>query len=293
MELRSGTKIDIILSEQFNMPNMSGDEFKLNFIESLKDKECAAVLADVISQANLTLFNEIQSLKKTVTSLKEQIKAKDTKIQSLEKQNSDLEIRLDDLEQYSRRGSIRIYGIDEETPGSTDDKVLDLINNYVALKPPLDPNEIEVSHRVGKSDDPASKPRAMLVKFVSRRTKNRVMNKEVRKKLKTLPVTKKKETPVKEVGAEEDGNDEEVPAEEDINETPKLPDLHHPIFFGDDLTKRRATLAYLARLSKRDERIQDTWVSDGKILIKDWFAHIYPINSEADLTRYEQRIAKP
>ena len=81
---------------------------------------------------------------------------------------------------------MRVFGLEEETPGSTDEKVIELVNNHLALVPPLNPTEIEVSHRIGKSDNPKSHPRATLVKFVSRRSKRRVM--KIRGRLKNLPL---------------------------------------------------------------------------------------------------------
>ena len=69
-----------------------------------------------------------------------------------------------------------------------------------------------------------------------------------------------------------------------------LPPLPHPIYFSDDLTKRRASLAYLARQSKLARHIRDTWVYDCKILIKDFQERIYTINDEKDLRNHEQRL---
>ena len=52
---------------------------------------------------------------------------------------------------------------------------------------------------------------------------------------------------------------------------------------SDDLTKRKATLAYKARLTERNNEIQDTWVYDCKIMIKNMYGRISQIKSEADL----------
>ena len=52
---------------------------------------------------------------------------------------------------------------------------------------------------------------------------------------------------------------------------------------SDDLTKRNATLAYKAHLAKRNNEIQDTWVYDCKIMIKNMYGRISQIKSEADL----------
>ena len=141
--------------------------------------------------------------------------------------------------------------------------VLNLCNNALKLDPPLQLEEIEVSHRTGKRDPPAApppgadaaptpRPRAVLVRFVSRRSKAHVM--AAKKHLKGI------------------GRTEDFP---------------HPVFITDDLTQRRSKLAYTARGLKRGSKIDDTWVFDCRILIKDKFGIIHQINKEDDLKKYE------
>ena len=84
---------------------------------------------------------------------------------------------------------------------------------------------------------------------------------EVRKNLrkKQPPGTQQQQVPTEQLASEdeevvEDGGDDEGP----------LP----AIYIADDLTKHRATLAYKARVAKREHLIADTWVHDGNILIK-------------------------
>ena len=55
------------------------------------------------------------------------------------------------------------------------------------------------------------------------------------------------------------------------------------IYISDGLTKRRANLAYQARLLKRNNAIKDTWVSNGKILIKNNHNRISQVNSPQNL----------
>ena len=52
------------------------------------------------------------------------------------------------MEQWTRRGSMRIQGIPESTPGSLDDKLLDLFNTRLKITPPIAKEEIEVTHRL-------------------------------------------------------------------------------------------------------------------------------------------------
>ena len=61
------------------------------------------------------------------------------------------------------------------------------------------------------------------------------------------------------------------------------------IYMSDDLTKRRATLAYRARMARRNKEIQETWVIDCKIMIKNNYGRISQISSEADLREKAQQ----
>ena len=63
--------------------------------------------------------------------------------------------------------------------------------------------------------------------------------------------------------------------------------VNKPIFFNEDLTKSRALLAKEARNLKKLRKINDTWVYDGKIIIKDKNGQVKMINNMAELDTYE------
>ena len=128
----------------------------------------------------------MKTLSQTVTTLKAEVKAKDDCIRALQDNVEELQTKLDDLEQQGRKDSVRIFGLPEVDPGTTDEKVIKLCNEWMKLEPPLALEEIAVSHRLGLQKTPEDAavvppPRPLLVKFVSRRSKQRVM--EVRKNL--------------------------------------------------------------------------------------------------------------
>ena len=176
--------------------------------------------------------------------LRKRLDEKDVEIGALHKQVAAMEQKIDAMEQWERKGSIRIQGRSEDTSGSVEEKVLDLFNKQMKLRPPLAMEDIEVAHRLpggraqarqapsskndgernqtgegnragggdnngdsgdgrgdddgdghndgdgqndGSGSDQASRPllpRSVIVKFVSRRCKSRVMSE--RKKLKWL-----------------------------------------------------------------------------------------------------------
>ena len=227
------------------------------------------------------LSGTIQALSSKVTTLEAEGKVKDAKIATLEKRITQMETTLDDLEQHGRRESMRIFGLPETDPGTTDEKVLKLVNQRMKLYPPLQLEEIAVSHRVGPqqpehvpedTDAPPPGPRPLLVKFVSRRSKERVMAK--RKNLRNQNPGELR--PGRENG-EAQGEDHTDTVNGDTEqELPK-------VYITDDLTKARASLAYQARVLKRSKRILDTWVINCKVMIKKCHGHISQVKSSRDL----------
>ena len=243
--------------------------------------------------------------KTEIDTLKSEVADKGRTIQKLSADIEDLERKYDDIEQHGRKRSVRVFGIPENTRGDTDSKVLHVINEVMQLDPPISINDLEVTHRVGKPslpsgqiDQPAKAaqpvspevaaeapvdnaehpgdvtlnsgesssrgdpqirskrllPRPILVKFVSRRVKADVM--VSRKHLKGRKLC--------------DSTGHET-----------------SIYIQDDLTQRRVNLAYQARQLKNNNRIADTWVSYGKIMIKDCHNHITVINCSQDLSKFQ------
>ena len=80
------------------------------------------------------------------------IQAKDAKIHSFEKQVSDLELQIRDIEQYGRQNSLRIIGIQETASQDVKEKVSELINDTVQVNPKVMDQHIDRVHRVGKGE---------------------------------------------------------------------------------------------------------------------------------------------
>ena len=176
-----------------------------------------------------------------------------------------------------------------------EDKILALVNEELSLQPPLQLDDIEVAHRLphpravqekqklllqqqqqaatspgpqGQAPDDADgsdteaqqpaqatiPPKPVIIKFTSCRTKARVMG--VKNELKNIDI-----------------------------KTHLL--YSDPIFFQDDLTSRRAKLAYLARNLRNQKKIAETWIWDSKVLIKDNRSRIHNIKNAKELKQYE------
>ena len=134
------------------------DWFKINFIDALNDDQVAAKLISINKKSFIDLGKTIADLKSIVDSLKEKLDLRDKKIADLQKENELLKVKIDDQEQYTRRASVRVFGIPETTAGTCDDKIMDLCNKVMKLDPPLQLCEIEVAHRTGKPQKPHGQP---------------------------------------------------------------------------------------------------------------------------------------
>ena len=266
--------------------------FRLSLQQSLLDPAIVEQYQQIFKPMLAPIQESLKQSNLLVDSLRKQLQTKDEQITSLRNEVTNLKVLYDDLEQHGRRGSMRIFGVPEHTTGTVDDKVLCLINKHLKVSPPLVGEDIEVAHRLGKpppkpqvsdpparsdasADDsdqqpgdsgptspspeqPSSPPRSIIVKFASRRTKAQVMRNK-----KNL-----KDNPFKAA----DGS-------------------CHSVYIADDLTKRRAQMAYQARQLKRAGLIQDTWTFDSKILVKDLRNRILPIMTENDLSKFRQSSA--
>ena len=143
MDLRSKTNTNI----------MSQDQFTQAFITALQNDS-------VVDQLERLLCAK---LKKEITVLHDEMQQKDVKITELEKRVTELSQSNDNLEQYSRRNSLRIFG-KEETDNEDPAKVaFDLINKDLKL----DIKVKDRAHRVGKRTKVRTAPRPILVKFAT------------------------------------------------------------------------------------------------------------------------------
>lgn len=279
---------------------MSGN-FTKSLLAALEDNLVAErfrlILQPAIDSVTDSLKQTIGDLQQAVGVLQDTVKTKNAEIAALRKEVHSLRDHADALEQHSRRGSVRVFGIPENTPGTTDQKLLHLFNEKMQIKPPIHLDDIEVSHHVGRlrtiGPQPqvpqVVKPRPIIVKFLSRRTKARVM--AARKRLREDTPGRDESSDDEEAEVDDDGTN---PVVEEGGETPvpgSLPRTLYPyqVYISDDLTSSRAKIAYRARGLKRDNKIKDTWIFDCQIMIKDNENLIHKVNDMRDLDNFSRR----
>ena len=222
----------------------------MRMIELMND---GRVLQELKKQLYPTeLYDKLDTLTSKLESISIQLTAKDHIIHTLETTVNHLEQQLDAHEQYSRRPNLRVQGIPEDGRGEdVESKVLSVVNEKMGFDPPLIPTHLERCHRLGRVVPGQKRPRAIIVRFVSERMRDSVYR--ARGSLKGY----------------NDGKEQ-----------------HTRIFINEDLTARRATIAFKTRELKKQRKIQDCWTYSGRILVKDNDNNIHEISSDIDLRRF-------
>lgn len=135
-------KIENIISEKIL------DKFNDNWMESLIEKITAKVF---------TAFNEkFEKQEIKINSLEKEVKSLQVEIEEIREEK-------DNMEQFSRRNNLRIFGIKERQGEKTQDVVVNLIEEKLKLK--IKPEDIEACHRVSTKTE--NKERPILLKFTS------------------------------------------------------------------------------------------------------------------------------
>lgn len=262
-----------------------------SFERLLEEDRIKASLMSIFKAATQDMADDIKRSHQVIDSLKHQLQAKDVTIHALQGDVGKLTSKVEDLEQYSRRASMRVFGLPEDSHGSLEDKLLSLFNDELQMSPKMTVDEMEVVHRVQKAPAESGapqdgRPKPVLIKFASRRSKQRAMS--LRKKLKSLGGRREDARVaqgVAQTGDAEADDTAEGGAGVDPGEQRRV--WPWDVWFSDDLTRARAKLAYLARDLRRKERVRDTWVFDCKVLVKDNMNRIKEIRSEADIRNYQ------
>ena len=138
------------------------EEFNEIFMRALSNELVIQKLRSVIST----------ELKNELGLLRDVMKKKEDKIIELEKKVEALEVKLDDMEQYSQRNSLRVRGIPETDSEDLNEKVTELINDKLQVTPPVTLGQIDRMHRVRKKKE--NIPHAILVKFSTYNVRDKV-----------------------------------------------------------------------------------------------------------------------
>ena len=220
--------------------------FKLSFEEALDDPQIAAKMAAIMRTANKEILDSISSLRQEVKHLKAAVAERDATITELQGEVAKLHLQNDALEQYGRRSSLRFSGVSEEFENSTDG-VLEVANNIMELDPPLRREDITISHILPKPRGaPAREPRSIIVRFISKEERNRV-------------ISNRKE--LKKHNQENDAR----------------------IYINEDLTAFRSKLFSIVRRLQKRQYFSQCWTYNGNIKVKDTQGHVRSISCYEDI----------
>ena len=224
--------------------------FKLSLVEAFADPQVQAALAKALKSANVELTQSVASLRQEVQSLKTAVQQRDAAISQLQQEVRQLQLQNDTLEQYGRRNNLRIKGI-PETEEDTDVAVMKLGNEVLQLDPPLEPRDIESSHRLPpRHGAKPAEPRAVIVRFRIRKDRTRFIS--ARKMLQ--PLNQSVDTEMRR-------------------------------YINEDLTMYRSKLYGVARQLQRTGAVEKVWTYNGTIKIKLRSGHVKSIAAIEDLRK--------
>ncbi len=212
----------------------NASEFTLSFIEALKNisviQQFKGMIGELVTEHTAVLTQRIDDLETEQSQNVTKINNLEEKIDEIESENKKLQLQLDAQEQYSRGNSLRFTTKWIENDGETIAEIKNKIIDCVKLAGvTITQNDIDACHRVGRQSTPKNNPpRSIIVKFVKRQTKYDILT--VKQQLKD--------------------------------------DKNEKVYAAEDLTQYRAHLATECRKLKKNGRIQETWTSNGNVVVK-------------------------
>lgn len=130
-------------------------------------KICQAQTRDIVE----AMDSKLKTLSEANKIFEKSISILEEKVTKHTNSMTTVQAEVGDLAQYSRRNSIRVFGIPEAPGENTDDIIVTLLSSKLGIN--ISPFDLDRSHRVGKVSK--NKSRAIIVKFVSFKTKFSVL----------------------------------------------------------------------------------------------------------------------
>ena len=144
----------------------------------------AARLEDMLNEKVKALESKFQNLEKETADLKDDYNS------SLNHVERDLRTNINETweyavknEQYLRKNNVQIHGLEENLEEDIEEKVIGMAKDELGVK--IKPEEIEIAHRIGQARNNSetarsqsnTKPRSIIVKFRSNKTKVKQLTK--------------------------------------------------------------------------------------------------------------------
>ena len=285
-----------LLSEDYmvwsrRLSNIMGDaaDFCKALTESLKNTEVIAAFSAIV-QASMK--RDVDELRAEISALRDVVKARDVKINELEKEIASLKTEQDNLEQYTRRNTLCISRLPEKAYENVTEKALKLFNKKMGV--PITVTDIDRVHRYGKKKD--NRPRGIMVKFATYRARSAVFRAKASLRpgaahgapawtaagAAGLTTPTRTEPSAGEGSDSTNADDSATPGQHGEPTEDALEELKD-IFISEDLTGPRQFLLWQARIARRARAVKKCWSHDGQVLVEDTNGKIHPINSASEL----------
>jgi hypothetical protein len=248
-----------LLSDDNSMVTMDGLQRVLDAaLNTLSEKLCAGqrILEQNLGQSIEHCHNIIRELSDSVKASNETIIQQQQAIENLSSENrvlkksvAELQVRLDDLEQYGRRNTVEVHGLPEEEGENCIKKIIDV---GTALNVKIDASNIDACHRLRRAADRTSS--GIIVRFVNRSVADQLMDARRTKRLSTRHLG--------------------LPTDQ-------------PIYVNQSLSPARRILFARTRAAFRENKLKAAWVDrSGRIKVrKDDGGSVIVIASEEDLRK--------
>ena len=136
----------------------------------------------IIEKEIETFKEDIDNLKVKQSALEDKVISMSENIGTISDHGRDLQFLMDRQEQYSRKNSVRIKGVLERSGEDIEMVTIDTLKKELGLD--FEKSDIDIVHRVGRGHTDI--PRSILVKFLSHKSKEKVMR--AKKKAKNVKI---------------------------------------------------------------------------------------------------------
>lgn len=228
---------------------------KFDELKSLISAETGAIRSEigVLNAKVLSVESALIDVKSENDTMKTVNTGLQTEIVQLRSDISDLNIKIDEQEQYSRRMCLRISGISDDTGDPTENVESKILKLVTKANIALEPSDIDKAHRLGRFQHDRSAPgssnpsnRLIIVKFTNSKARQRLLDAR-----KTMP------------------------------KPPNAP----AIYIAEDITRFRQNLAFQLRQLVRDNKIQRTWIAGGNVYARRGESDKLLIRSQKDVDK--------
>jgi len=146
-------------------------------LSALATPDSVTLIVESLTKAvTEAVLKELHIHQELVQKLQLEIEKKDEEIRFL---HQTVDSRTDEISQYQRRNSLRIFGVEEKKLENCDQLILDIASNQLNID--LELEDLDRCHRSGRKSN-TGRPRPIIVKFVSYRKRSVVFKEKSRLK---------------------------------------------------------------------------------------------------------------